>query len=327
VTPTLTTDASGNQVLTATVTTAPPSSEPVQFSYSGDANFEGQTGTAFVTVNIPDFSLTPPSNPVPITAGQAGSVSIAVAPLGNMASTVTVSCIGGAPVGYNCGVSPGTVNLSNGVGGSFLLTLTPIAPGPGAAVKRATIFHNFSAFPDDRIVLGGISLLGAIACFLVLRWPVRRLRWRVVSGLTIACAISLILGCGGSSSSSGGGTPPPPANTTTTVMTSAAKVAANSQVTFTATVTGAGNPTGSVNFMVNGGFYGQVNLIGNTATLITSISYPGMYTVTAQYGGDNSNNPSLSAGAGQAVTGNASVEVQAQTSTLNHFASVTVTLQ
>jgi hypothetical protein len=100
-----------------------------------------------------------------------------------------------------------------------------------------------------------------------------------------------------------------------------------SPVTFTATVTGAGAPTGSVNFYVNGSSYGTANLVGNTAALTTSIASPGLYTVTAQYSGDPSNTSSTSAGLNQAVTGSTVLNIQGQTSTTVHFLNVTATLQ
>jgi len=99
-------------------------------------------------------------------------------------------------------------------------------------------------------------------------------------------------------------------------------------LTFIVTPTGSGKPTGTVNFCEDEVFFiGGANLTGNTASLTTSIGVPGIYTVTAQYLGDASNNPSTSAGLNQVVTGSTLMYVQGQTSTLTHIANVTVTVQ
>jgi hypothetical protein len=150
--------------------------------------------------------------------------------------------------------------------------------------------------------------------------------------LILLSTISLALGCGtGSSTSSGaggGGTTPTAKPTSISVVSSAAKVAASAQVTFTATITGSNMPTGSVNFVANGNIpLGSANLNGNTASLATTIPFPGIYTVTALYSGDTLNNPSTSAGLAQGVTGSTVIDIEGQTSTLTHFANVTVAIQ
>ena len=92
-------------------------------------------------------------------------------------------------------------------------------------------------------------------------------------------------------------------------------------------MTGQGSPTGTVSFYANGSWYGQANLTAGTATLNTSLAFPGVYSITAQYAGDSSNLPSTSPGVREAVTGTTVMQVNAQTSTLFHSVNVTVTLQ
>jgi hypothetical protein len=144
----------------------------------------------------------------------------------------------------------------------------------------------------------------------------------------LVCIISLIIGCGG-----GNSTPPPPPPpqgpfaTSTTVSTSSATIAQNTTLTWTAKVTGQGNPTGTVAFYANGSYYGQSNLIAGTATLSTSLASPGIYSITAQYGGDANNLTSTSPGVPQSVTGSTVMQINGQTSTLFHSVNVTVTLQ
>lgn len=153
--------------------------------------------------------------------------------------------------------------------------------------------------------------------------------------LGAACVISLAIGCGGGGSfngggggsGGGGGGAPTPSVTTTTVSTGSAKVAQNSPVTFTATVTGTGNPTGSVSFYLSGGYYGSAYLVAGSASVTASPAIPGIYSLIAQYAGDANNLGSTSAGVSQAVTGTTIMQVNAQTGTLFHSTNVTVTLQ
>jgi hypothetical protein len=117
--------------------------------------------------------------------------------------------------------------------------------------------------------------------------------------------------------------------TTTTVQSSASKIASQSSVTFTATVTGSASsaPTGSVIFLLAGSYFGSANLVGNSATLTTQVALPGIYALSAQYSGDSLNQSSTAIGQNLSVTGSTQVQIQGQTSNVTHFVNVTVTLQ
>jgi hypothetical protein len=158
--------------------------------------------------------------------------------------------------------------------------------------------------------------------------PEKSLRVRMATrAITISLAC-FALGCGGGSSGGGGGGTQPTAQPTVTSLTaSAAKVAAYSQFTLTATVSGSGQASGSVAFYIGGANAGSSPLVGNVATFTTTAINPGILSFTAQYSGDGSNDPSTSAPLSEAVTGNTTVYVQGQTSTLTHVANVNVTLQ
>jgi len=326
VTPTLSTDASGNQVLTATVTTTPLASEYVQATYSGDTNFQGSSQFVSINVNIPDFNLSVPNAPFNITAGQSGTLQLSVVPATNSSSPVTLSCAGNMPIGYSCSLQPSTVNLANGATASATLTLSP--PSGAALVGRtASVKHTGTLlFPFGTNPLWPVSLLTGLAALLSLRRVQKRKDLRITLGFGLACIISFIIGCGGGNAS----IPPPPpgpSTTSTTVTTSASKVAQNSSVTFTAKVAGQGNPTGNVSFYANGAWIGQSTLSGGTATLNASLIFPGVYSITAQYLGDSNNLASTSPGVSEAVTGNTFMQVNGQTSTLFHSVNVTVMLQ
>ena len=329
VVPVLSTNGANNQILTAAFTTAPPYGEFIQATYSGDSNFEQANSQAFINVNIPDFSINAPANPLLITAGLPGTLSIAIAPLSALASAVTLSCGGNLPVGYTCGVSPGTVNLSNSATGTFSLTLTPSASGASVASKRTVIPHPFGKFPVGPTSFFAISFLAGFASLAFFAAPRRSFRWRVAARLIMISSVCLALGCGAGSSGNGGGggTQQQPTPTTTTVMTSAAKVGSQAPFTVTATVTGAQNPTGGVQFYANGLYLGSGSLVGNTASASASIFSPGIYSLTAQYFGDGLNNPSTSVGVNQVITGSTAIYVQGQTGTTIHSANVNVTIQ
>ncbi len=66
-------------------------------------------------------------------------------------------------------------------------------------------------------------------------------------------------------------------------------------VAFTATLTGAANPTGSVTFLDGATTLGTATLSGNTATFTTSALAVGTHSLTAQYAGDANNAAATSA--------------------------------
>jgi pro-kumamolisin-like protein/Big-like domain-containing protein len=325
------TDASGNQILTATATTTPQSTGYIAVYYPGDTNYGPASTTGdLINVNIPDFSLNIPSTPFNITAGQPASLQISVVPATNNSSPVALTCNGNLPVGYSCSLQPATVNLASGATSTTTLTVSPspsgaAAPIPNAITRRRVGFFFFPFGPNP---LWPLSLLSAVAALLFLCLARKRRDLRLSSVFGLICIISLIIGCGGSNS-----TPPPPPPptgpfaTTTTVSTSSAKVAQNTTLTLTAKVTGQGNPSGNVTFYANGGWIGQSSLTAGTATLNTTLPFAGIYSLTAQYAGDSNNLTSTSPGVGESVTGSTVMQVNGQTSTLFHNVNVTVTIQ
>jgi len=328
VTTTQSTDGSGNLILQATFTDTPQQSEWYNATYSGDTNYATSNAPGvFVNVNIPEFSLNVPTGSFTITAGQPGTLQIDVVPATNNSSPVTLSCNGNLPIGYSCSLQPSTVNLANGATSTATLTLSPPS---GAALAHKAFVSKRGAFlfPFGPNPLWPVSLLTGFAALLYLRWAYKPRNLRPSLGFGLVFVISLIIGCGG-----GYSTPPPPPPptgpfaTTTTVSTSSAKVAQSAPVTFTAKVTGQGNPSGTVNFYASGSWIGASTLAAGTATLNTTLPFPGIYSVTAQYAGDFNNLTSTSPGVGESVTGSTVMQVNAQTSTLFHSLNVTVTLQ
>ncbi|MEW6730749.1 MAG: FG-GAP-like repeat-containing protein [Acidobacteriota bacterium] len=88
------------------------------------------------------------------------------------------------------------------------------------------------------------------------------------------------------------------ANTSTLLTSSPNPSSFNQSVTFTATVgavsPGAGTPTGTVVFVIDGTSQPPVSLTGNVATLVTSTLSSGNHTIVATYNGETNFNASTS---------------------------------
>jgi hypothetical protein len=333
VTTNLSTDGQGNQVITGTMTFVPNYSESIDVGYGGDANYIDGDTNVFVNVNIPDFSLSVPNTPFTVPVGQPGSLQIGIAPATNMSSPVILTCGGNLPVGYACSFQPSTVNLAGGVTGTSVLSLSLSASSntvrPNAIrQKRAGLGVLSTGSGTDPFLRIGVS--SGLAALLLLVWPVKKKRLRSAIALGTACAICLAIGCGGGGSivgGGGGGGPVGPFATTTTISTNMATTAQASPLVWTANVSGKGSPTGIVNFYANGSWFGQASLIQGVATLNTSLPFPGVYSITAQYSGDGNNVASTSTGVSEGITGTTVMQINGQTSAVFHSANVTVTLQ
>ncbi len=327
----LTTDSSGNQVLTATTTTTPQTGQAVYAYFSGSPYYADNSAAVIVNVNIPDFTLSVSPAPFNITAGQPGTLPISVIPATNNSSPVALSCSGNLPVGYSCAVTPSSVNLANGASSIAMLNLSPSASGAAAIQNAVTRKHNalflVSSGPNS---LWPINFFGGSIAFLFFCWARKRKDLRASLGFGLIFMISLVIGCAGGSSSSSPPPPPPPSGpfaTSTSLSIGSSKVAQNASVTLSAKVTGQGGPTGQVGFYANGGWIGTAPLSGGTASLNTTFPFPGIFSVTAQYSGDSTNLNSTSPGVNESVTGSTVMQLSGQTGSLVHSVNVTVTVQ
>lgn len=332
VTGTLTTDSSGNQVLTATVTTVPQSTEYVQVNFSGDSNFASAYNTSTsINVNIPDFILGPASglNVVPV-AGQTASGQITITPASQTPSTVSLALqYTPAIPGYAISLSPLQVSL-NGSSATATLSLTSTVTVPAAATRtsRHAEFFIFRLPPRNWWSLSAVFGLAALG---LLAFPGRHNRYRAALGLGLACLVCLVIGCGGGSSGGGPPLPPPPGPTTITLSTSNAKVDQNGQFTLTAKVTGSGALTGTVAFFDNGHqiFAGNIPLT-NGQVQATNYGYVygmGVHQFAASYSGDLNDLPSTSGVLTQVVTGTTTVNIQANTGGDFHYLQATIGIQ
>jgi hypothetical protein len=330
VTPTtsLSTDGSGNQILTSTVTFTPQYSGYIDVGYGNDPNYTTADTNVSFTVNIPDFTLGPQNgvSVVPV-AGQSGSASITITPASQTPSTVSLTFSPLVISGYNITLSPQQVNL-NGAPVMATLSLTQIGSSPTSTVRSQTRHAKFFVLGDSSWWPGSFAAILAIVLLLAL--PGRQRKLRHALGLGVATLFLLALGCGGGGGGGGGGgTNPQP--TSITLTTTNAKVAQNVQFQITATITTtSGKPlTGTVNFYnfgapVNGGIPPSN---GQASTGSGWLNNLGLYQITAQYTGDASNLASTSAPLTQVITGTMPVTIQGSTGGDVHLLQVTLGLQ
>ncbi len=93
------------------------------------------------------------------------------------------------------------------------------------------------------------------------------------------------------------------ATTATAVTVTPSPALVGAAITISAKVTGnGGTPTGSVNFLVNGNSVASATLNAGSASFTTSTLAPGVYAITATYGGDAADSPSTSAAMSETVT-------------------------
>jgi hypothetical protein len=330
---TVTTDASGNQVLTASVTTTPQSSEYIQVGYTGDANFAGAGAPSqFITVIIPDFSLAPASGfDLLATAGQPASVQITVSPLSSTASTVNLSLFNTSNIwGYSISLNPAQVSLNNAPA-TAMLTMTPTSAAPVGTIRR----HPGSLGLPARLRTGSPASgrrieLALVSASLLALIGFKMKRLRICLPLATACILLLVPGCGGGGTTSGGGGGSvTPTATTTALTTTSAKVGQTDSFTLTAAVTGK-SPTGYVVFYDYGlQASGQVAVVNGQAQL-SSLGNGfgiGIHQFTAQYSGDTHNLASMSSSTSMVMTGTAYISVQGITGSDLHLISGTIGVQ
>ncbi|MHB8527365.1 MAG: Ig-like domain repeat protein [Candidatus Acidiferrales bacterium] len=330
VTTSVASDSAGNWELQATMTFTPKQSEVVFANYSGDSNYEAASGGGFfITVTIPDFSVSTGTAPLVITAGQTGTETLTITPMSNYTSTVQLSCWQGSSIpGAACNISPASVTLNNGAPATATLTISTPPPSTTLSATTAPVHVRAPALisrgRDNWWTLSGLA---GFAALLLLLFPGDGRSRRAILGLGLASLLSLAIGCGGGSGNGGGGGPAP---TTTTLAASSAKVAPGSTLTLTANVTSPKLATGIVSFsFANCNYASGQTLTNGTAQfqLNTTGFLTGICTITAQYSGDTNNQPSTSGPLNIAFLGSAQQQIAGQTGSDTHVIPVNVTIQ
>lgn len=334
-------NASGNWILTATVTVTPPNSETFGASYSGDSNYANSTGgSPYVNVTIPDFSVSVGSVPLAITAGQIGTATVTITPATNYTSTVQLSCGTSLIPGTACGISPPSVTLSNGTPATATLTITTTAPSSTMTAWVVPLARHPMLFPFRRGEWWSLSLLAGFAAFLLMLIPGGEKARSGARGFALACVLSFAIGCGGGASANGGGggsgggggggANTGPYSTTTTIAASSTKLAIGSGITFTVTVDASNTATGQVVFGSSdcpSWFIPGVALSNGTASQNTVTPVVGTCSVLAQYPGDASDFTSTSNPLNIAITGVTQQQIIGQTGSDSHSLGVSVAIQ
>ena len=335
VTPTLTTDNSGNQVLTASVTITPQSSDFVQVSYSGDMNFEATSSNVFVNVIIPDFNLAANSPNLTITAGQTGTSMLTVTPLSNMSSTVALSCNLMDIVGASCSFNPATpLDLQNSAAASATLSIATLPPSSSQMTQFvANRGVDKKQIPPGSWWLGTFMVGFAI---LVLSVSPNQKARHLAANLSMICLLCVVLGCGAGNSGGGGGggggggvglSP-----TSVTLSTSSVKAPNGTDVVFTVTVNSSKALSGTVDLwdtsVSTGAGLASAFVVNGSATIHINYLQVGTHVISADYSGDANNQPSKTSGSiNVAITGLTVVFVQGATNSLTHSMPINVTLE
>lgn len=329
VTTSLGSDASGNQVLTGTVTTVPQYSESVSVNYIGDPNYQSGSGNGdFITVNIPDFSL-PNGTQMNITPGQTLTSTQQVTPLSNTPSTVTLSLASGPPPpGFTISLAPTTVNL-NGSPAPVTLTVTAIGSSNTAAAAKVQL-RKAGFAPVERWNWWSLGIVSGFLSIYLLGVSDRRRRFTAAFFAGVIGIISFTLGCGGGGGGGDGGGGGGLAATSISITTTTAKIPFGGSTTLTATVTSRNPLTGSVTFYQNGtAFTSGVPVVGGQASLnMPNFGLPMIVNFTASYSGDAQNRASQTAtGVTEVYQGSLPVLIQGQTGGLTRMDTVNVVLQ
>ena len=323
-------DSIGNQTLSATFTVTPDRSGNISVTYSGDANYLGAYFGAYVTVNLPDYSLTPSSNPLVVSTNQErASTTVTLTPTNSIASTVTLDCTVPSIFNTTCTVTPASVPLN---GQPVNLTVMLAADGSGtnsqivpkANTKRKSLvslwWHSdwwSSGWAVMALAMPGIAFWPG-------NWKLRSYRVRAAMSSVLLMAI----GCGGGGSSpsgsggsTGGGTSGP-VDSTVTISLAASKTPLSTRVNATATVKASKAPMGLLDFAAENyppGLTSPAPLNNGSQTALLQNPAIGIYHVYAQYLGDPNTNAAQSASLPFTVTGDGSVLLNATNGTVTHF--------
>ena len=325
-------DGSGNWEIQVAATVTPSNSEGFSITYAGDSNYASVSASSnFVTVVLPDFSMTP--NPVylTITAGRTGSQLLTITPLNNLPSTATCSCNTYATIGITCSFSPTSVNVTNSTAATTTVTLTTLPPsGTSTAVFPAPFGVKWHPWPGGRGWQLGFGLVCLVALLLVLQ-PRQNRTLRLALGLMVGFALLHVFGCGGGGAVGGGGGGGP-VPTSVAITASATKVSAGTSpsLTLSANVTSTKTVTGTITFWEkgnDGALTPPLTIVANSASSQVALPLVGTHQIYAQYSGDSQNQGSQSSTLNVVATGTTYMGVQATNGPVSQSSTIWVTIQ
>jgi hypothetical protein len=151
-----------------------------------------------------DFSMTAGSaSSATVSPGQTANYSLAVAPMGGFAASVSLSCSGG-PAQSTCGVSPNTIALSGAAAMTAMVTVTTVAAGQGPVLPYGTGWPM--KYRQTPLILALVGMLLPIAVALTKWRRDQRFRWTPAFALAVLVCLGMTLtSCGGGRNTGGGG--------------------------------------------------------------------------------------------------------------------------
>jgi hypothetical protein len=304
----------------------PPDPNPIALGGKSILNFTfSGSGTTS------NFTIAGSATSVSTTAGSGTSSqtsTITITPAAGFSGVVSVTCGTSVP-----GVSCGQLSIP---AGSTTGTLTINVNNPSSSTSAIAVpgKKNLRAMIAPQNLGGGrgwwmLSAASGLAMLILLVLPGRK-RYRAAFSLGLICAVSFVIGCGGGGYGGGGGGLTP---TTTHITVSSTKPAANGSITVSATVTG-GNPTGMVQFIVDGAALGNpVSISAASAGItVTAANAPsflpivGTHTVSATYQGDSTTAASSSGTLNVTVTGTTNLPITGTSGASVANANVSLTI-
>ncbi|MFG2194198.1 Ig-like domain repeat protein [Streptomyces sp. NPDC048639] len=339
----------------------------VSATYAGDTNFTGSTGSDNHTVVPADTTTTVTSSPDPSEFGETVTITATVAPVapgagapsGNVTFVIDagtpqiVTLVGNTATLTTSSLSLGGHNISATYSGdgSFngssdtdthtvnqgqTTTIVTSSPDPSEFGETVTITANVTAnAPASGVPSGNVTFtIDAGAPQVVV---LDGMGQASISTSSLSVGLHNITATYGGDVNFVGSTDTDThtvdvSATTTTVVSAPDPSVLGGPVTITATVVpvapGAGTPTGSVDFVIDGGSPTTVALTGNTATLTTSSLSLGSHSITAAYSGDGNFTGSTGSDThtvGQAAT-TTSVAASPEPSVVGESVTITATV-
>jgi hypothetical protein len=192
---------SGSYIFAIPANSLSAGADTLTVTYSGDANYVADTGTASVTVTQSAFTLAA-STPTAVAPGTAATSTVTVSTATGYAGAVTLTCaLTSSPQGASnlptCSVGSSTVALS-GTTTSGTATVTVSSTPATSALASPNLGGKY---------WGWAGTGGAVLAFVMfLGIPARRRGWRSMLGaLALMAALSSLAACGGKSTPPGSG--------------------------------------------------------------------------------------------------------------------------
>jgi hypothetical protein len=301
-TPQVVTTGNGGALLATLAPALPQGSNVITAVYSGDANWKPTTSAPStpILVTTSDYTITAPTGPEAVTAGQAASIPISTQSILGYTAPITLICGGPLPEGVTCN----SATVVPGTNGAVTLTTTP----PGTTSSSAKLHDSLWA------ISGTVSFAGLFLLCL----PNRRYFTNLAVTLLAIGMVSGLAGCGSNSVKP----------TTMTLTSSNTKVVSGTSVTLQAGVQSDNPLKGNVVFSNGSTVLGTVVPVNGVATLQVSSLSVGTHAITAKYSGDGATSASASSDVlEQTVTGTFTLVVNATSGTLSHTVNVPITLQ